>query len=406
MNRRPRSNGKWWLLLIVVVFGLALWYRLRSRDDRAVAPLPPPTPQPSPPKPHAEPVRADAGNAEPRAPYESRYWPHALSSDGKRALLLTGSHPYQDSLSYPETLRIVAIDTGEVEAELAFHAYGADKPDPAALAEELTRARALLRGFPLGAAGMLATSADGTAGGLSGPDSVLPMRGEHIGTALKVAAAYDPMMLDDNTLLVRAYHGRDSDGEGVYALAWASLDSPVVHAIEGTVDYNGGFALSESGDMLRILIRQAPGDADCVVEIALAKPLRATRKRCLDNTKNVGITLSAHGTWVAWRTQLGDNAPTRLRTMNIDTGEVGIDVSQAADAQTGERGILVRGFVVVTDTGRVVVEDFDGRVRAIDPATKTGSPVTLPHPGLETCLPRGDRELVCEDHGSVRVAKF
>lgn len=103
---------------------------------------------------------------------------------------------------------------------------------------------------------------------------------------------------------------------------------------------------------------------------------------------------------------LGDDAPTRLRTMNIDTGEIGIDVSQSASAQTGDHETLARGFLVVTDTGRIVVEDLDGRVRAIDPVTRTGSPVTLPHRGLQACLPRGDRELVCEDHGTVRVAEF
>lgn len=164
---------------------------------------PTPQPQPQPEQPadrHAEPPPIAAATVDAPALYESSYWPHALSTDGKRVLLFAGTHPYQESLSYPDKLRIVSIDTGKVEAELAFHAYAADQPDPAGLADEMTRVRALLRGFPLGAAGMLATTADGTAGALSGPvsrDSQALRRQHQVPRGQAVAAWHLGRMADD-----------------------------------------------------------------------------------------------------------------------------------------------------------------------------------------------------------------
>ncbi len=404
--KRTSGNGKWWLLFVVVC-GLALWYRLRGHGANDT---PPP-----PPRPVADAkMSADAGIVaavldaavvEPPEPvrppielYTSDLNIDALSPDGSRALLT------EYGGFTPKSLRVVDIATGKVESEITFVGYGADEPDPAALVDEMIRARAMLRGFPFGAATSLATTADGTAGVYWSGDDLYPMHGDKTGTKLGIVAAYDPLILaDGKTLLFRGYHGRVDD-EGVYGLAWATLDSPAPHEIDGTLDYDGVEAATASGQVIRIVTRQAPAFTHCVVDVSLAKPFKVVRKRCLDDTKNLEIRLSPHAVWVAWQTQVTDDGPTRLRTMNLDTGEVGIDVSEPnAGDRGGDHTALARGTVVVTDTGRIVIENLDNDAREIDPVTKARTPVTLPHAGLHRCTARGDRELVCEDRGSVAV---
>jgi hypothetical protein len=413
--KRSSGNGKWWLLFLVVC-GIALWWRLHNRKSSDDTPPPPETPTPPEPKP--EPPKPDAMVVEPPAPeplppvrpplYESDYWIHAISTDGKRALLVEGTND-------TKSLRVVTIETGKVEADVAMTAYTSDTPDAATLADEMVRARALLRGFPLGAGGKIAATPDGTAGAYQNGDDILPMRGDTVAPKLNTPAAYDPMFLDGKTLLARTYHGRVKlppsqvegavDAEGVYSFGWATLDSPAVHEVDGTFDWNGAWALSESGDLLRIVARQAPDTTSCVVEIALTRPFHVTRKRCLEHTDQLDLKLSPHGKWVAWPTRGGDDAPARLRTMNVETGEIGIDISATGD---GDIASLASGTLVVTDGGRLVAESTMGDVaRTVDPQTKEVSRVTLPHAGnLYRCLARGDRELVCEDDGSVSVVKF
>src|SRR5262249_47009214 len=121
----------------------------------------------------------------------------------------------------------------------------------------------------------------------------------------------------------------------------------------------------------------------------------------IDTIDNWFPRLSPHGAWVAWQSRANDEAPMRLRTMNVETGEIGIDLTAA---NTSDLDTVTRGSLIVRDGRRRIPLDIDGNARAIDPVSKVITPVTLPSGGA--CIARTDRELVCEDHGSVSVVKL
>ena len=210
--KRAGGNGKWWLLFVVAL-GLALWVRLRNRsDDTPAGPTPPAQTAPAQPAPidaaagRGRGTDRDVGRTEPTKPGRARAVP--LRIPDRRAVVRRHAPLVSETSAgfAPKRLRVVDIATGTVEADIAYHAYGGDGSDQAALVDEMIRTRAALRGFPLGAGPLFAATADGTAGVLASGDALLVMRGDKIGAALAVPAGYAPRIVPrDGTVLFRGY---------------------------------------------------------------------------------------------------------------------------------------------------------------------------------------------------------
>jgi hypothetical protein len=169
---------------------------------------------------------------------------------------------------------------------------------------------------------------------------------------------------------------------------------PAVHFVDGTIDYEGPEAVTAKGDTLRIVVVPTPDAAPCVVDVALAKPFKVTAKHCLDGAKLLSLVLSPRAAWVAWQANANATADvTWVRTMNLDSGEIGVDVATNPSDD-----------ILVTDTGRLVIDTLTD-VRQIDPTTKVAAPV-VPPPDLHACTSRGDRTLVCERNGFVTTVEL
>ena len=392
--KRPGGNGKWWLLFVVVC-GLALWYRLHDRGGDAPHAPPPPPPPVVVPAPAPAPDAAVVVVTEPPPPSDpvavtvplhiTDWRLVRLSADGARALLEQGQHVRR--------LRVVTVATGAVETDLDLAAYDADDhAHDAIVVDALARIRPALRGFPFGATSEIASTPDGTAGVYNDGDKLRTMRGDKLGPPFKTAAGYDPIALPDGkTVLFRSYHGRIGD-QGVYALAWATLDSPAVHDIDGTLDVTGPW--SATADVLHVVATPVGETRRCILEVPLAKPFKPTRTRCLDGTAHDGDypSLSPNGAWAAWDSPATADEPRRVRVMNLATGDITLDARLPADAFPTE---------VVSDTGRAIVRTDAGSYQ-YDPVTSARHPVTI-DTSLTDCIPRGDQELVCASDGSVVV---
>jgi hypothetical protein len=124
----------------------------------------------------------------------------------------------------------------------------------------------------------------------------------------------------------------------------------------------------------------------CIVELPLVRPFKVAQRRCIDDADDPMFTLSPSGEWVAWK-----NNAHHVRSMNVATGAQGLDVA------------IDGGNIAVSDTGRVWIEADDDAFE-FDPDTHAQRKIGLAD--LQRCLPRGDRELVCEDHGAVTVTAF
>ena len=390
---RSGGDGKWWLVFVLAC-AVGLWWRLHSRGstDDGATPAPPPAPRPVPPVADARAVETppladasvvaevDAAARRPRDSYISGFQLRRLSTDGKRALLAAGSPALA-------RLRVVAVDTGNVETDLDLAAFAADDlAHDDITVDALARIRTALRGFPLGATVSYATTPDGTAGAYATVDALRVVHGDQLGFTYKTPASYDPLALPDGkTLLLRTYHSHVKD-QGVYALGWATLDSPVVHEIDGTVDDTGWWGVSAAGDKLRISVTPIDDPhAVCIVEVPLARPFKVGARRCLDDSSDASFELSPSGEWVVWKTTGG-----HVRTLNVATGAAGIDVPFDGPSE-----------LLVTDTGRAFAQTADATYE-LTPAPHTLDTAV----DLSSCLPRGERELVCEDHGSVTVVKI
>jgi len=121
---------------------------------------------------------------------------------------------------------------------------------------------------------------------------------------------------------------------------------PAVHFVDGTIDYEGPEAVTAKGDTLRIVVVPTPDAAPCVVDVALAKPFKVTAKHCLDGAKLLSLVLSPRAAWVAWQANANATADvTWVRTMNLDSGEIGVDVATNPSDD-----------ILVTDTGRLVID--------------------------------------------------
>jgi len=391
-RRFGRSESRrGWIVVIALAFGGALWFRFRHRGSESPpAPAPTPTAVPAPPPPPApDAVAAAPEPAPPPAPAPPEDEPGSglvmvrLSSDGQHALL------YKESeTGSPAHLRSVAVDTGAIEADvelgsLRVPADGepATPPDPAARAADLARARALLAVFPLGAAGFMASSADATRGVYAVGDTLVQITGDKLGAPIKLAAAYEPMILPDGkTLVMRGYAGEiDGPGTGKYAVFSMPLDRGKPGELAGTEGYNGQWALNAAGDALRVVISDPPATKACVAEIALGKALRLGTQRCV--ASGVLANLSPHGDRIAWES-IGGN---RVRTMDFATGTIELDV--AADS-----------VIAISDAGQLLFKrggktysDVAGQLRE----------VTLPD--REDCEFRGSDHLVCGNRGKVSV---
>ena len=390
----------------MLAFAAALvWRWQRSKHDEPAAP----SKAPAPPAADARrldaaveppPVAADAAieNApELHTPVpDSNFTLVRLSSDGKHALLIE-----LGSIGDTPQLRAVAVDTGAVEAQVELASFRvprddepAQPPDPARKLADLTRARALLAGFPLGAGEIIAASPDGTRGAFNEGDYLHTMVGDKLGPRAKLPAAYAPMVLPDGkTLLMRGYAGEiDGPGTGKYGLFAMPLDGTKPVEIAGTEDM--GVWVLDSGDAaLRIAIDVPPNKESCVVEVPLAQ-LRVARRRCV--AAGAHPTLSPHGDKIAWTTPLDSDADStigppgkarqRIRVMDFATGAIELDV-------------ITPGFVTLSDSGHVVIDRFDVALDVVDGKSRTFAPTT----SLASCLFRGAHELVCVHGDSVAV---
>ncbi len=393
-------SGRALALLIVAMIGVAVWWRFRGRggDEAspklvstdasvavdAVAVREPPV--------DVERIVADAAIEPVRRRFkESEFRIVGLSLDGKRALL------HRDStwrnLATP-SYRVFTVDTGKLEAEVELPTFKLGQepvPGDDERATDVLRAGPLLRDFPLGAGGTIAVSPDGKSAAFNIGDPLhVVLAGKR--RKLPFPAAYDPMILaDGQTLLFRGYDGRVAgpESEGKYSLFWMSLDGGKPQKVPAT-ETTHGWRLSRSGDALRIVVGDSPTFAPCVLEVPLVKPLKVTRKRCVDHGE---IQMSPAGDWLGWTSPLATDEPAtfgegtarlRSRTIEFATGNLGFDVS-------------VPGWFTLADTGRAVFEL--GVVRDL----VNGRARELPLASATSCVFRGGSELVCVDGDSVAV---
>ena len=381
-------------MMLVVAIGVGLFIRFKC-NAKPDAPAKPPVIEPVTPSIDAAVIEAplDAAVAVvPDPPDDPPATPGydgpaleigAVSADGKRVLLVTleGQH-------VTPRMRVVTIETGAVETDVELAGL-ADMEDPKseAVLSDLVRARAVLRGFPLGTHrfSRIASSADGARGAFNFGDPLYLVEGDKLGAKLALPAAYDPMITPDTTLLVRGYDGR-IDGEGKYSMFWVPITGGKPKKIAGTDGVVGRWAIT--GDRLRVVVSQPPTIAPCVLEIALTKPYRVTSRVCPEGATNDEIALSPSGDWLAWSTSDGDHR--RTRSLHVSTKHVDMDVEQD-------------GNVTVSDDGHVVFSTYD-TVSVWDPKTKEieDSSAKVDH----SCVFRTATELVCPEGGSVRVERL
>jgi len=382
--------------MLVVAVGVGLLIRFKCNQSDKPAQKPPPREVPiatvTTDAAVVEPPVMDAAIAiepdEPPPPEKPRYdGPPleigALSADGKRALLVTleGQH-------VTPRLRVVVIDTGAVETDVELAALDMiEDPKSEAVISDLVRARAVLRGFPLGTHrfARIASSSDGARGAFNVGDPLHLVDGDKLGAKLALPAAYDPMITPDNMLLMRGYDGR-IDGEGKYSLFAVPLTGGKPKKIAGTDGIVGRWVVHDH--VLRTVVSQLPAIATCVLEIPLTKPYKVTSRVCPEAATSDDIALSPSGTWVTW--VAGEGEDRRVRSMELATKRVDMDVEQS-------------GFANISDDGHVVFSQYDSAT-VWDPKSKElrESAAAIDH----GCVFRTATELVCPDGGSVRVERL
>jgi len=392
MRRRSSSGWKVWLLAFVALLVAIRWWRCRSasepppgdgaaapaRRDAAVADAAAPATRPVPIVDAPVAVEVDAALRAP-APVFDDWNLEAISLDGTTALVSK-----YDSFKTPPHYQVIAIDTGVVEADLElkelFEISGQLSTE--GVATDLRRARSHLKRFPLGSGGRIASTPDGERGAFNYVDATHVVTGDTVGAAIRLPAAYDPLVTPDGTtLVVRGYDGRIA-GSGKYSLFTLPIGGGKPKKVAGTDGWNGHWALSKTGS-LRIVVGQ-PGIPTCVLDVALVAPFRVGPKQCFDGAEPLDVELSPSGDWIAWSVAgEGEGAP-RVRSVELTTGRAGIDVRHP-------------GFLTVADNGRVLVV---GNGTTYDYDATSGSPRTIDLHDLG-CIFRGGSELVCWRAGAI-----
>jgi hypothetical protein len=365
-------------LLAAVAAGFVVRWRCNRKDDAPPPPPPPPvtTSEPAKPADAATVATIDAAVVPPPAPrYTGNFAVAAISTDGAHVLLASSGDAGR--------LRMVAVDGNAIEADLAVGDLTSDTA-----AAEISRAVAVLRGFPLGAAhlGHIATNPDGTRSAVNIVDDTHLFADGKIGAKLPLAAAYSPLVASDGkTLLVSGYDGRTSDGDGKYSLFAVPIAGGKPVKVDGTDGYDGAWALSRSG-MLTIVVGQGPLPI-CVVQIPLAaRPLRATKRVCPDHATKLEVELSPSGDWIAWTV---DGDQRRTRSMELATERVDLDSDRVGQMRVSDRGVVV----IAGDADPVVWDPDDHRMRPAPQADPS-------------CVFRSADELVCPTDDGVSVVKL
>jgi hypothetical protein len=296
----------------------------------------------------------------------------SVSSDGKRALLSRYAGA-QGIGNY----RVVDIAAHKVEDEVELDALAKTTVD-AELTKEMTRARELLKGFPLGAGGVVASAPDGKRGAFNNVDHMY-VADETKSTRIPIPAGYYPMvMADGKTLLFSGYAGKNKRGSGNYMLHSVGLEGGAPKKVANTDGFVGTWGLSRDGRTLRILVSDLPDVATCVVEVSLPA-LQVTNRRCLDGDQF--SKLSPSGNWVAW------HLDGKLRAMEISSGNV---------VAYEIKGIVT---VAISDSGRMLVDNniMADHKGTFDLAGGKQRRVKLPGLAVSHCRFRGDSDLICAD---------
>lgn len=329
-----------------------------------------------------------------------------LSKDGKHALLRELTQP----IPLPR-FRVVSVETGAIEEELDLPALsklpyesmgdggGSVRSIPLTdpgLVEDLKDAVPVLSKFPLGSGGRVAAGRTGRTAFNVG-DWVYTALNGAIGPRLAAQASYDPWITPDGkSIVVRRHTGKLDAIEGKYELFATSIEGTgTPQRIDGTAGARDQFAVTRSGDAIRVIVSFEPKLPTCIVEVALKAPFLATQKACLDGGERLGMcVLSPSGAWAACHTQHDRSqggAGYRLRTLDVTSGKVVFD-------QVGAGAPLA-----ISDDG-LVVAAYSGKVSLVDSKARKVRRVVMPERRLAPFpMFRNATELVTERDGSVVV---
>ena len=381
--------------MLLVAVGIGLFIRLKCRKDSEKPAAKPARPTVTTPPPVADaavavqPPVADAAPVEdkPEPPAKPAYdgpalLIGALSADRSRALLVS-----LESYRHAQRYRVVKIDDGTIETDLDLAAFGEmEDSGSQAVLDDVVRARAVLRGFPLGSGrfSRIASSADGTRGAFEAGDPMYLVEGDKRGAKVALPAAYNPLIGPDGTLWMRGYDGQ-IDGEGKYSLFALAGAGPKPKKIAGTDAYTGLWHLTKT-NTLRIVVSQPPTIAPCVVDVSLTKPYKVLSKFCPERALDGSIEMSPSGDYIAWA--IDDGEETRhVKVMEYATKQETLDVKREGNLWISDEGRVV--FVTNSETSvwEPKLKSFRESTAEVD----------------YQCEWRNANEMVCADGGSVRV---